>query len=103
MPSRVTIPTASHADRVGKPRGLPSVVTITVTYRLARPNASGVLAYALGVAYGGLGDKERVLDWLETAYADRSTWMNLVKVHPELDPMRGEPRFQALLKQMGLD
>nr|MBA3556053.1 protein kinase [Gemmatimonadales bacterium] len=60
-------------------------------------------AYALGVAYTGLGDKERALDWLETAYADRSTWMNLTKVHPELDPLRGEPRFQALLQQVGLD
>jgi tetratricopeptide (TPR) repeat protein len=60
-------------------------------------------AYALGLAYTGLGENEQALDWLETAYAERSTWMNLAKVHPELDRVRGEPRFQTLLKKLKLD
>ncbi|MBA3260592.1 MAG: protein kinase [Gemmatimonadales bacterium] len=60
-------------------------------------------AYALGVAYTGLGEKERALNWLETAYAERSTWMNLAKVHPELNPLRGEARFQTLLEKLRLD
>ena len=59
-------------------------------------------AYALGVTYIALGEKERALDWLETAYADRSTWMNLAKVNPELDPVRAEPRFQSLLRKLRL-
>jgi hypothetical protein len=29
--------------------------------------------------------------------------MNLAKVHPELDPVRSEPRFQALLEKLRLD
>ncbi len=60
-------------------------------------------AYALGVAYIALGEKARGLDWLETAYAERSTWMNTAKVNPELDPIRGEPRFQSLLRKLRLD
>ncbi|HJR15764.1 MAG TPA: protein kinase [Gemmatimonadales bacterium] len=60
-------------------------------------------AYALGVAYTGLGESERALDWLETAYAERSTWMNVAKVHPELDPVRSEPRFRTLLEKLRLD
>jgi hypothetical protein len=39
---------------------------------------------------------------LETAYAERSTWMNLAKVHPELNRVRGEPRFQSLLEKLRL-
>jgi serine/threonine-protein kinase len=60
-------------------------------------------AYALAVIHGGLTEKDRALDWLEQAYADRSTWMNLARVSPELDALRSEPRFKTLLARMRLD
>ncbi|MBA3317950.1 MAG: protein kinase [Gemmatimonadales bacterium] len=60
-------------------------------------------AYAVGLAHAWLGEKERAIDWLETAHAERSTWMNLAKVHPELDPLRAEPRFGSLLRKLRLD
>ena len=60
-------------------------------------------AYALAVVHTALGETERALDWLETAYAERSTWMNLARVHPELDPLRSQPRFRALLEKLKLD
>jgi hypothetical protein len=59
--------------------------------------------YDLAVVYTGLGDKERALDWLEKAYAERSTWMQFMKVSPELDALRGEPRFRSLLGKLHLD
>ncbi len=50
----------------------------------------------------GLGDKAEALRWLEQAYEDHSTSMVYAKVDPILDPLRAEPRFQALLTRMGL-
>jgi TolB-like protein/DNA-binding winged helix-turn-helix (wHTH) protein len=51
-------------------------------------------------AYMGLGEKNKALRWLERAYEDRDEWMQATKVWPALDPLRSEPRFQALLRRM---
>jgi len=52
--------------------------------------------------YVGLGDKAQALEWLEKAYEDRSFNLAWIKVWPWLDSLRGEPRFQDLLRRMGL-
>jgi len=52
--------------------------------------------------YVALGDKEKALDWLERAY-DQNAWaVYVIKAEPMFDPLRGEPRFEALVKKMGL-
>jgi len=48
------------------------------------------------------GDNARALDWLEKAYAERNPSMTYVGCNPIYDPLRAEPRFQALLRQMNL-
>ena len=50
----------------------------------------------------GLGEKQRALDWLETGARGRETSLAGLKVHPAYDGLRGEPRFQALLRELGL-
>ena len=55
------------------------------------------------VVYLGLGEKEKALEWLEKCYADRDTQCWFLKVDPLYDSIRNEPRFQALLKKVGLD
>jgi hypothetical protein len=42
------------------------------------------------------------LDWLEKACEERDGWILGFIIEPELAPLRNEPRFQALLKKMGL-
>ncbi len=51
----------------------------------------------------GLGEKDKALDWLEKCHEEQDTWCWRLKVHPLYDPLRTEPRFQALLKKVGLD
>jgi serine/threonine-protein kinase len=50
----------------------------------------------------GLGDVERALDWTERACDDRRGWMVYVAVNPLMDPMREHPRFDAIVRRMGL-
>ena len=50
----------------------------------------------------GLGDVERALDWAERAYEERRGWMAYLRVNPLMDPMRGHPRFDALIARMKL-
>ena len=57
---------------------------------------------ALANVYIGLGDKDQAFFWLEKAYLDRSNYMVWLKVFPLLDPLRSDPRFDDLLRRIGL-
>ena len=51
-------------------------------------------------AYLGLGDKDRALTYLEQAYEEQDPALFYLKVGPLLDPLRSEPRFQALMRRV---
>jgi TolB-like protein/Flp pilus assembly protein TadD len=60
-----------------------------------------VSGYSFAVIHLGLGEKEQALDWLEKDARERSGFeINFVKVDPYLDPLRGDPRFEALVKNV---
>ena len=60
-------------------------------------------ASKLVMANLGMGDKEQALRWLEEGFSERSTALVWLKVDPAYDPLRSEPRFQALLSKLGLE
>ena len=68
-----------------------------------RRRTNYVPAAAFVNAYLGLGDNEQALVWLETAYKEESNLLQLLKVHPYFDPLRGDPRFSDLVHRVGLD
>jgi TolB-like protein/Flp pilus assembly protein TadD len=61
-----------------------------------------VTPVAMVQVYIGLGDKDRAFAWLEKAYQERSYFMAYLKVIPVADPLRSDPRFDDLLRRMGL-
>jgi serine/threonine protein kinase len=52
--------------------------------------------------YAMAGDLARALDLLERAYEERDPNIPFVGCLPIFDPLRAEPRFQALLRKMNL-
>jgi TolB-like protein/DNA-binding winged helix-turn-helix (wHTH) protein/Tfp pilus assembly protein PilF len=52
--------------------------------------------------YIGTGDKDQALVWLERAYAQHSNELVSLKVEPGYDPLRGDPKFKALVQRIGL-
>jgi TolB-like protein/DNA-binding winged helix-turn-helix (wHTH) protein len=48
-----------------------------------------------------LGDKEQAFAWLEKLRQEHSYWAIYLNVVPTLDPLRGDPRFQNLLRRIG--
>ncbi len=52
--------------------------------------------------YIGLGNKDQAFVWLEKAYRERSNFMAFLKVLPIVDPLRSDPRFDDLLRRIGL-
>jgi serine/threonine protein kinase/tetratricopeptide (TPR) repeat protein len=58
-----------------------------------------VSPYHLAIVHLYLGERDRALALLEEAYAAGEGWLVWIGVEPQLDPLRGEPRFENLLRR----
>ena len=54
----------------------------------------------IAMVYAALGDKDQALTWLEKAFEDRSNPGVLLR--PGFDSLRSDPRFQDLVRRIGL-
>ncbi|MGC1297761.1 MAG: tetratricopeptide repeat protein [Alloacidobacterium sp.] len=68
-----------------------------------RQQTGYVPAGAFVNAYLGLGDNDEAFAWFERAYEEQSNSLVYIKVFPLFDPLRGDPRFQDLVRRVGLD
>jgi adenylate cyclase len=60
-----------------------------------------VWPFGFALAYLGLGDKTQAINWLERAYEQKEyDVIGLLRLHPMLDPLRGDPRFEALVQKV---
>jgi len=69
---------------------------------LQRAKQSYVSPFDIALIYTALGQKDSALTWMTKAVAERSTWLVYSKWEPRLDPLRSDPRFQDLLRRIGL-
>jgi TolB-like protein/DNA-binding winged helix-turn-helix (wHTH) protein/Tfp pilus assembly protein PilF len=59
-----------------------------------------VSPYYFALVYVGLGQRDKAIDLLEKAYADRSNGLVFLKAEPALDDLRSDPRFVALEQKL---
>jgi tetratricopeptide (TPR) repeat protein len=59
--------------------------------------------FGTAILYAQLGEKAKALDSLEEAYEQRSLAMTEIGVEPAFDAIRADPRFQNLLRRVGLE
>jgi TolB-like protein/Tfp pilus assembly protein PilF len=57
-------------------------------------------AYQFSEIYAQWGEPARALQWLETAQRRRDPGLSVLKMDPLMDPLRSEPRFQAVLQAL---
>jgi tetratricopeptide (TPR) repeat protein len=57
-------------------------------------------AYQYATIYAQRGNRAQALDWLETALRLRDGGLESLKTDPLLDPLRQEPRFQAIERKL---
>jgi TolB-like protein/DNA-binding winged helix-turn-helix (wHTH) protein/Tfp pilus assembly protein PilF len=69
---------------------------------LERARRSYVSPFDIALIYTALGQKDTAFAWMTKAVAERSTWLVYSKWEPRLDPLRSDPRFQDLLRRIGL-
>jgi TolB-like protein len=66
-------------------------------YQTAQRN---VAAYQYAMIYAQSGDTAKALEWLDTAMQLRDPGLRLLKTDAFLDPLRNEPRFQAIEREL---
>ena len=52
-------------------------------------------------SYANLGDRDRAFEWLEKVI-ERGRVEGYIKVDPRFDQLRADPRFEVLLRRVGL-
>ncbi len=58
--------------------------------------------YYVAAVYADAGDKERAFHWLGKCFEEREMWLAFLKVDPIWSDLRTDPRFNELLKKIGL-
>lgn len=61
-----------------------------------------VAPYFFAGIHVGLGENERAIECLEKSYEEHSHWLIYLHMDPGLDALRSSPRFQDLLRRVGL-
>jgi serine/threonine-protein kinase len=62
-----------------------------------------IMPYLLASLCFALGENDQGFEWLQKAYDERDQQLYFLKVDPLFDSARSDPRFNALLKKMGLE
>jgi tetratricopeptide (TPR) repeat protein len=63
---------------------------------------NGVGRYEIALVYTGLGKKQEAFKWLEESFNARDVGLVYLKIDPCLDPLRSDPRFDDLMRRVGL-
>ena len=65
-----------------------------------RAKGSRIPSFVLANVHTCLGDRDHAFAWLEIAYKERDPALQGLKVDPNWDNLRSDPRFQDLLRRM---
>jgi TolB-like protein/Tfp pilus assembly protein PilF len=72
--------------------------------KMREESANGyVPPIALAAIYSGLGSKDEAFDWLNKAYNEHSSDIISLKMNPIFDRLHDDPRFDALVRKLGLE
>jgi tetratricopeptide (TPR) repeat protein len=95
----ITDPTLAYAHaRTGD--------TVAARARLEAVHASRtrrhVPAYLIALAHDALGERETAFEWMARAVEERDHWLVFIDVDPRFDPLRTDPRFEAIRRALSL-
>jgi hypothetical protein len=59
--------------------------------------------YYLAPIQAAMGDKDKAFESLESAYKERDADLIYLNVDPKFDVLRSDPRYEMMLKKIGLE
>jgi TolB-like protein/DNA-binding winged helix-turn-helix (wHTH) protein/Flp pilus assembly protein TadD len=68
-----------------------------------RRHPKQVPAYQVALVWIGLNNRQAAMAWLERSYQEHDFQIPTINSFPWWDPLRSDPRFQNLVRRMGLD
>jgi len=80
--------------------GATAAATNTIAELRKLADRQYVPSSAVALVYAGLDNKPMTLEWLERAYDEHDFSLVFLQVAPWFETVRGEPRFQQLLRKM---
>ena len=92
---------ARRAAQQGDQAGARAMVESWIQ-KCVRTDRPGKSCYAAQI-YASIGEKDLAFTWLEKAYEERNPLLAYAKVMPYYDNLRGDPRFEGLLRRLGLE
>ena len=93
---------ASALEQGFRSAGWKGALTKAIETRQAQRKTGYSSAYDIAALYADLGDKDHAFRWLNTAYQERDSKLELLKTDFLLDPLRSDPRFAELVRKVGL-
>jgi hypothetical protein len=75
-------------------------VTLKILNQLQSSSDQYVSPSSIAFIYSSLGETDQAFSWQERAYEERDASLAWVKVAPESDALRADPRFADLLRRM---
>ena len=81
-------------DKINGQRILDTLISLT--------QKQFISGYGMALVYQGLNENDQTLQWLNTAYQERSNWLVWVKSDPRWNPIRTDKRFIQLVTNVGL-
>jgi tetratricopeptide (TPR) repeat protein len=75
-----------------------AVMLLSDLKRRSSPSYSD--ASEIAAIYAALGDRDQAMNWLEKGYEER--FNPSVLLRPSFDPLRSDPRFEDLVRRIGL-
>ena len=68
----------------------------------ARARTQYVMAFGVASLYAQGGEKQAALEWLERAYQQHGALLEYIRISPEFEALRPDPRYQDLLRRLNL-
>ena len=65
-----------------------------------RSSENDQVFYFFACLYAQIGDKDKAIKYLEKTFQHREHWMAYIQVDPRFDLLRGDPRFQGLVRRV---
>ena len=61
-----------------------------------------VTSYSFAIVHLGLGEIDEAFRWLERGAKEHDYWLAFILIDPDLDLLRGDPRFDKLIRLVGI-
>jgi TolB-like protein/Tfp pilus assembly protein PilF len=69
---------------------------------IAKARRSPGESFKIALVYASMSERDSAFEWLEKAFAEHDTFLPWLNSDPDFDPLRSDPRFDALIRRIGI-